>query len=150
VAGSAVGEETIGPALAEVDPATTPGQAEFVALSTVLVGGGRIDPRRAAQYLVITAEDPAKAAALQVLLALDANTASAGDIATQIAAASPAARSLSQEILTFWYTGVVGDTPITDRGSFWFGMSAWQAIRYTPATSACKGFGVWATAPANG
>lgn len=72
VAGPAVGEETVGPPLATVDAATARQVAPFLALSTALVGGGGLDPRRAVQYLASAEADPAKAAALDELLALAA------------------------------------------------------------------------------
>lgn len=149
VAGPAVGEETVGPPLADVDPAAAERVAPFLALSTALVGGGRLDPRRAVQYLAIAGADPAKTRALDELLALAASPeeASPAVIATPVAAASDEARALGREILAFWYLGVVGDRPVTERGDAWFGLSAWQAVGYTPAPSACKAFGGWADAP---
>lgn len=138
-------EQAVGPPLAAVDPAAAERLAPFLALSTALVGGGGLDQRRAAQYLAIIAPDAAKSAALDELLALaDPNPAT---IATPVAAASSAARGLGREILMFWYLGMVAEQPVTDRGDAWFGLSAWQAVGYTPAPSACKGFGTWATAP---
>lgn len=147
VAGAAVGEETVGPPLESADPATAGRTAPFLALSTALVGGGGLDQRRAAQYLAIIEQDVAKTAALDELLVIATTATTGGAIATPVAAASAEARALSREILTFWYVGTVDDRPVTDRGDAWFGLSAWQAVRYTPATSACKAFGGWATAP---
>jgi len=146
VAAPEVGRETAGPPLNEVDPGAALRLEPFLTLSAALVGGGRLDERRAAQYLAIVETDAAKSAALDELLALD--PAAAGTpLATPVAAASADARALGREILSFWYLAVVDDQPVTDRAAAWFGLSAWQAVRYTPPTSVCKAFGAWADPP---
>lgn len=133
----------VGPALARIPEVPEAQLTAFLALSTALVGGGGLDPARARQFLAIVAADPKQQQTLANLLTLPANAS----IATPLAAATSAEQTMSREILSFWYTGIVGGQPVADRADFWFGLSAWQAVRYTPATSACKGFGVWAEAP---
>ena len=146
--GEAVGEGEVGPAPEEADAGAAQRLGPFMALSAALVGGGRLDEARGAQYLAIAEADPTKRQALDELLAATAAGSGAPPaIATPVAAASEAARDLSKEILGFWYLGVVGDQPVEDRAGFWFGLSSWQAVQYTPATSACKAFGIWAQAP---
>jgi hypothetical protein len=109
----------------------------FVALSQALVGGGRLDPERAAQFLQLNDADPDRAAALDALLALDPATAVAEGVQ-----ASPV-----KPILHFWYRGVFDGQPVPDRETFWYGLSSWQSVRYTSSTSICKRFGDWAEAP---
>jgi hypothetical protein len=109
----------------------------LIALSTALVGGGRIDPERASQLLSMIDADEANAAALDDMLA--ANPAAV--------IAEPAAFPLAATILTYWYRGEYEGAPVPGRDTFWYGLSAWQAVRYTSATSICKRFGDWAEAP---
>jgi hypothetical protein len=120
--------------------------AAFMDLSLALVGGGRLDEDRGAQLLVLIAADADRRAALDGLLAIRAGAA-ATPIATPVAALSDAQRTLVEQILRFWYLGTYDDQPVTDRAGFWFGLSAWQAVQYTYATSVCRAFGIWAQPP---
>ncbi len=122
-------------------PAATPSPDRidaFVALSQALVGGGRIDPNRAAQFLELNDADPQRAEALGTLLGMDPATV----------VADHADDPLVKPILHFWYRGVYDDQPVAGRATFWYGLSAWQAVKYTSSTSICKRFGDWAELPA--
>lgn len=122
-------------------PAATPTPARidaFVALSQALVGGGRIDPNRAAQFLELNDADPQRADALGALLGMDPATV----------VSDQADDPLVKPILHFWYRGVYDDQPVAGRDTFWYGLSAWQAVTYTSSTSICKIFGDWADLPA--
>ncbi len=122
-------------------PAATPPPERvdaFVALSQALVGGGRIDPVRAVQFLQLNDADPQRADALGALLALDPATV----------VSDHADDPLVKPILHFWYRGVYDDQPVAGRDTFWYGLSAWQAVTYTSSTSICKIFGDWADEPA--
>lgn len=141
IAGDASGP--VGPPLNQAPDTPDDQVSAFLALSAALVGGGGLDPARARQFLAIVAADPEQQQTLANLLTLPADAS----LATPLAASSSAEQTMSEEILSFWYTGIVGGQPVADRADFWFGLSAWQAVRYTPATSACKGFAAWAEAP---
>lgn len=111
----------------------------FVALSEALVGGGRIDPDRAGRALAALQDaDPASLAALDEMLAAgpEAVLASPGDFPSV------------QPLLLFWYQGSWNGVAVDGRDTFWYGLSAWQAVKYTSSTGICKRFGDWATAPA--
>lgn len=137
----AAGALAPGWAAAAQTPAATPTPDRvnaFVALSQALVGGGRIDPDRAAQFLELNDADPRRADALGALLAMDPATV----------VTDHAADPLVKPILHFWYRGVYDDQPVAGRDTFWYGLSAWQAVKYTSSTSICKIFGDWADLPA--
>ncbi len=112
-------------------------QNSFVVMATTIVGGGRIDPARAAQFIALNDADPANAADLDAMLAADPATV----------VATPADYPLVVPILQFFYLGTYADQPVADRQSFWYGLSSWQAVRYTSSTSICKRFGDWANPP---
>jgi len=117
------------------DPARV---AAFVALSEALVGGGRIDPDRAAQALVSLQDaDPASSAKLDEMLA-------AGPDAVL---ANPADFPQAKPLLLYWYQGSWKGQAVAGRDTFWYGLSSWQAVKYTSSTGICKRFGDWATAP---
>jgi hypothetical protein len=129
------------PATAGAQDATaTPDKARIdavVALSQALVGGGRIDPNRAAQYMELNDADPDDKALLDQLLTVDpANVA-----------ATPAAHPMATPILLYWYLGEHKGVAVPERDTFWYGLSSWQAVKYTSSTSICKRFGDWAEAP---
>jgi hypothetical protein len=146
--------EAIGPVATEVGP--PPGQASpvpgvsmtaFMDLSLALVGGGRLDADRGGQLLDLIATDPARLTALHELLAIRAGAGVATPIATPVAALSVGSRKLVEQILRFWYLGTFDGQPVNDRAGFWFSLSAWQAVKYTYATSVCRAFGIWAEPP---
>lgn len=110
----------------------------FVALSVALVGGGRIDPQRAGALLALQDATPDGTAALDAMLA-------AGPDAVL---AAPADFPAVQPILRYWYQGAWDGSSVAGRDTFWYGLSSWQAVKYTSSTSICKRFGDWADAPA--
>jgi len=169
----------------------------FMAVSALLVGGGRLDPERGQQFLSLVDADSERRSALDALLAAgpeaiatvtappaaspratpigatpeigtgrggsevvatpeDAGAQMATPVATGTQTSGPAATpvvagpDVRKEILTYWYRGVFAGAPVPERETFWFSLSAWQAVEYTAATSACKAFGWWATAPERG
>ena len=112
--------------------------AAFVALSEALVGGGRIDPERAAQALVALQDaDPASSAELDTMLAAGADEV----------LANPGDYPQVKPLLLYWYQGSWKGQAVTGRDTFWYGLSSWQAVRYTSSTGICKRFGDWATVP---
>jgi hypothetical protein len=122
------------------DAAAKPDQARidaFVALSQALVGGGRIDPDRAAQFLELNDADPDDKALLDAMLALDPAKV----------AAAPAEHPYASAILLYWYLGEYKGAAVPGRESFLYSLSSWQAVKYTSSTSICKRFGDWAEAP---
>ncbi|MDF3038270.1 MAG: Membrane bound containing D-sorbitol dehydrogenase [Thermomicrobiales bacterium] len=139
-------QTAVGPPPGDASPVPGVPIAAFMDLSLALVGGGRLDEDRGAQLLVLIAADADRRAALDGLLAIRAGAA-ATPIATPVAALSDAQRTLVEQILRFWYLGTYDDQPVTDRAGFWFGLSAWQAVQYTYATSVCRAFGIWAQPP---
>ena len=140
-------ETTVGPAPG--DASRVPGVPieSFMDLALALVGGGKLDPQRGNQLLALIATDPERRRALDDLLAIRAGGEAATPIATPVATLSDEARELAEQILRFWYLGTWDDQPVTDRAGFWFGLSAWQAVEYTYATSVCRAFGIWAEPP---
>jgi Membrane bound FAD containing D-sorbitol dehydrogenase len=142
-----VEETTVGPAPGAAPPVPGIVFDAFMDLSLALVGGGRLDPDRGGQLLAMIAPDPARLTALEDLLAIRAGGEAATPIATPVATLSADGRELVEQILRFWYLGTWDDQPVTDRDGFWFGLSAWQAVKYTYAPSVCRAFGVWAEAP---
>jgi len=76
--------------------------------------------------------------------------AEGAQMATPAATPLAAGPDIRKEILTYWYRGIYDGAPVPDRETFWFSLSAWQAVEYTAATSACKVFGGWASAPERG
>ncbi len=155
-----------------------------MAISAVLVGGGRLDPERGQRFLALADPDPDRRSALDALIAaspdaivtptappaaspeatpigatpeIGAGRGGSADVATpEDAGAAPLATPVAagpdvrKDILTYWYRGVFNGEPVPEREAVWFSLSAWQAVEYTTATSACKGFGLWATAPERG
>jgi Membrane bound FAD containing D-sorbitol dehydrogenase len=140
-------ETTVGPAPGAAPPVPGVVFDAFMDLSLALVGGGRLDPDRGGQLLALIAPDRARLTALQDLLAIRAGGEAATPIATPVTTLSADGRELVEQILRFWYLGTWDDQPVTDRDGFWFGLSAWQAVKYTYAPSVCRAFGVWAEAP---
>ncbi len=116
---------------------TDPRVTSFITMATALVGGGRIDPKRAEQFIALNDADPSNAKSLDALLAEDPDTV----------LADPTAYPLVVPIVTFFYVGSYNDEPVADRQSFWYGLTAWQAVVYTSSTSICKRFGDWAEPP---
>ncbi|MFM9107723.1 MAG: hypothetical protein ACKOWF_13605 [Chloroflexota bacterium] len=125
---------------AQDSPTPVPDQARldaFVALSEALVGGGRIDPKRAGQFLDLNDATDDDRVLLDAMLSLS----------PAAVAASPAEHPLVNPILIFWYVGEFKGAPVAGRDTFWYGLSSWQAIRYTSSTGICKRFGDWTEAP---
>ena len=114
----------------------------FMAISTILVGGGRLDRTRGERLLTLLTADPARRPGLAALLV--AAPAPGAAAATPIAL-PPGGQAVAADILRFWYLGTFDGQPVADRATAWFGLSAWQAVPYTPAPSVCKAFGFWAT-----
>ncbi len=116
---------------------TTPAKLDpFLALSRALVGGGQLDEGRASLFLASVAEERTKQRALDELLASWAGKPLASRLS------SPAIE-LRKEILEFWYLGTIGGRPVAGGGEAWATLHAWQAVRYTPAPSICKGYDSW-------
>jgi hypothetical protein len=136
-----------GAALGEATPMADVSIDAFMDLSQALVGGGTLDASRGAQLLALLAADPARRTAIDQLLEVRADADVATPIATPVAALSEDARSLVETILRFWYLGTYDDQPVEGRADFWFGLSAWQAVKYTYAPSVCRAFGIWAEPP---
>lgn len=132
------------PAAAGAQDATPPAKDQaridaFVALSAAVVGGGRIDPTRAEQFLALNDATDDDKALLDAMLA----------VAPAEIAANPAKYPLVNPILTYWYVGEYKGQAVDGRDTFWFSLSSWQAVTYTSSTSICKRFGDWAEAPKN-
>ncbi|MGI9252836.1 MAG: hypothetical protein ACR2J8_03750 [Thermomicrobiales bacterium] len=111
----------------------------FVALSAALVGGGRIDPKRAEQFLTLNDATDDDRALLDTMIAAGPATVMA----------SPGSYPLISPVLTYWYIGEYKGAAVPGRDTFWYGLSSWQAVKYTSSTSICKRFGDWAEAPKN-
>ena len=140
-------ETTVGPAPGEASPVPGVPIESFMDLSLALVGGGTLDPKRGSQLLALIAPDLERRRALDDLLAIRAGGEAPTSIATPVATLSRDARELVEQILRFWYLGTWDEQPVTDRAGFWFGLSAWQAVKYTYAPSVCRAFGIWAEPP---
>lgn len=150
---SPVASPDASPGAGPATPASLNRLQGLMAISTQLVGGGTLDEARGQQLLALVESDPAKAQALDAMIAAVPSQAAASPVASPAGspAASPVsgpAGALREEILRFWYLGTYDGQAVEDRAGFWVNLSSWQAVQYTAATSVCKGFGVWASAPA--
>lgn len=109
---------------------------QLMALSAQLVGGGQLNADFGPQLLALIAKDPAQLSALKELIA--------GGSAATPEPASPAAKKVVANILTYWYVGEFDGNPVPDRQGLYFGLAAYQTVPYVTIQSVCKGFGYWA------
>lgn len=109
---------------------------QLMALSTTLVGGAQLNADFGPQLLDLIARDPAQLGALKELIA--------GGGAGTPEPASPAAKKVVANILTYWYVGEFDGNPAPNREGLFFGLAAYQTVPYITIQSVCKGFGYWA------
>lgn len=109
---------------------------QLMALSTQLAGGGQLNADFGPQLLDLIARDPAQSSALKQLVA-------SGSAATP-EPASPAAKKVVANILSYWYVGEFDGNPAPNRQGLYFGLTAYQTVPYVTIQSVCKGFGYWA------
>lgn len=125
----------------QATPADPARVQDLLALSQHLCGGGRFDPDRAAMLLDFLSHDPVLANGLDDLLANPPVEGTPLD--------DSEAGTTAQAILVFWYAGIMQGEPAPNRGSAYYGLTAWQAM-YTPSWAVCKVFGGWADPPQPG
>lgn len=128
-------------AVAQATPAASPAAldaATVLAVSQALVGGGTLADAALPPLVELLAREPGIGPALAELSAIAEMTPEA------LAAASPEARAVATNILTYWYQGRYNDAPVANRADIFFQFASWQALPYMTQPTLCKAFGYWA------
>lgn len=112
--------------------------ALVLAVSQALVGGGTLADAAVPALVDLLAAEPGIEATLKELSAIPDMTPEA------LAAASPEARAVATNILTYWFQGRYDDAPVANRADIFFQFASWQALPYMTQPTLCKAFGYWA------
>lgn len=144
-AAAGVGAALPGAAGAQATPNATPAAspvaldpATVLAVSQALVGGGTLADAALPPLVDLLAVEPGIEGVLRELSAIAEMTPEA------LAAASPEARAVATNILTYWYQGQYDGAPVANRADIFFQFAAWQALPYMTQPTLCKAFGYWA------
>lgn len=108
-------------------------------LSQKLVGGGSLSRDAVGPLAKLISEDANLAAGFTELTKLADPTS---DEAQRGLSAN--ARTVSTNILLYWYTGYFGNNPVENRADILFGLPVWSTVPYVTQPTVCKGFGYWA------
>lgn len=121
--------------------------ASLLALSKTLCGGGSFSQDFGQQLLDLLDADEELSAGLDALIAQPPVDGEGTPV--PFAEKDSAAAKTATAILLFWYTGYFAGSPIANRSTLAYQLTAWQAM-YTPPVAVCKSFGGWANAPQDG
>lgn len=137
----AAGAQATPNATPAVTPAASPvalDPATVFAVSQALVGGGTLADAALPPLVDLLAVEPGIEGVVRELSAIAEMTPEA------LAAASPEARAVATNILTYWYQGQYDGAPVANRADIFFQFAAWQTLPYMTQPTLCKAFGYWA------
>lgn len=123
----------------------------FLSLSTLLTGFDNLDPNLGKVYLRSLQANPERAAGLQPLYeqaGLLGGTApgSFEDLEARGIFEREVTRSLADQIITLWYTGVYNEGEEQVVATFVDSL-AWKSLTFTKPLTICGNFGFWAQRP---
>lgn len=130
------------PSAADADRLTS-----LLAVSKALCGGGSFNPDFGQQLLDLLDADEELSAGLNALIAQPPVDGEGTPV--PFAQKDSAEAKAATAILLFWYTGYFAGSPVSNRSTLAYQLTAWQAM-YTPPVAVCKSFGGWANAPQDG